>query len=1343
MEADHRQICKFESPACPNYLILQRAFVTTIEDLEADSLSSHPSIEPRSWGADPILGAFQRRDEYREQMKQISSFLRVEQRPDALLLAINEKQHQGSCQWLTGDDTFQQWLENADTAYPDASAAKILEAGGDNPRILWLTGRPGTGKSVVSGHVVRYLEACNLDCSFHFFRHSDRAGSTVSALLQSLAFQMAESSYEIRRAIVSLIEDGARISQGDHLTLWSKLFVDRIFKLESLKPHFWVIDAVDECPSNMVPPLVTILSKLDHTTPLRVFLTSRPGGQLERLMARENVLFHELTTGGSGSLSDMETFLQAKCPRMNDSGSNQTLLSDVLSKSNGIFLWASLIVARMEDIYSVEDMHETLETIPSEMDGFYSRITESILASPSCDLAKCILKWVICAPRPLTTSEITEAVKLDIGRTLTASSGQLETITGHLIFVDSQSCVHVAHQTTSSFLTRRREGLWIDRPVAHCRIAEVCLTTLCGTDFAPPRTRRVASSSAKKGASALASYATTHFGHHLLHSPSSVDSLLIHLNKFLRSNVLTWIERLAESGNLSGLPQTSHKLKSYLARRAKYHPPVSVEVQTVSAWVNDIHHLVAAFHSCLIASPSSIHFLIPHFCPPTSIIRQLFVKPNKRLRIVGNLEEDWSDKLTSYLLPHTPASVACCERLLAVGLDNGDIKLYDTAGLGSFGPVGTLAHGERVMYLVFDPLSSLLVSCGARKLMLWDIRPHKAPAFPSVWAQDLDFVPNQVLFDGEKDSIVLADTLALSLVSFRVSDGFRNEALLLQSSGDSDSSDGDGTSATAPEVIRACPDQRLAAIAYRNSTVAIWDLEAVSKIGKFEREGFEDGRLSPPASDLLFNPIAELELLAISYKDREVVLCNPWTQEQLEACHLPYSFDVMACTTDGRLLAGGAEDGTIHLLLFETLQPMYRIQPPHEFAIFNGLCFSADNLRFFEIRGRSCNVWEPLVLVPKDRSDDSSSEPQSEEITLQEPGSAYSYYLQWPQVISAVQAIHNGLCLVGRQDGTIDVCDGNTGDLVKKLQLHPSDNSAITHMDWDEINGILLSVDASGRCIATRLSFNLPAKDVQHTRLSAVREPAVVRQAILSPGATSVLLRTDWKLKLVAVTKSAASSLTAALNVSASFCTTHPSDPSLLIVIQRTRIHLLDWSTLKPRSPPSGIPIVGVDIPQGLSTRANTWCCGSGAAPYVVQCVASAQDQKRYLAAFDTTKLTAESKEIDVQVCDLDTKCNLHVRAIVGIIKSTMYFLDTTGWMCSVALKNLRQATHYTRHFFIPPTWYQGAEVVIEMVSKSAVVFSRGEQFVVFHGFLEFDEKVMLQVLGGGPTGLVVRTKGG
>jgi hypothetical protein len=107
----------------------------------------------------------------------------------------------------------------------------------------------------------------------------------------------------------------------------------------------------------------------------------------------------------------------------------------------------------------------------------------------------------------------------------------------------------------------------------------------------------------------------------------------------------------------------------------------------------------------------------------------------------------------------------------------------------------------------------------------------------------------------------------------------------------------------------------------------------------------------------------------------------------------------------------------------------------------------------------------------------------------------------------------------------------------------------------------------------------------------------------------------------------------------------------------------------------------------------------------------------------ELSKLTPESTALEVQLRVLQ---GLHVRAIIGIFKSVVYFLDTTGWVCPIGLKSLRQTTHFVRHFFILMTWHLGGDTAIGLISETAVAFAKGEQLVVFHGLLEFEEKVPL-----------------
>ncbi len=262
------------------------------------------------------------------------------------------------------------------------------------------------------------------------------------------------------------------------------------------------------------------------------------------------------------------------------------------------------------------------------MNDYYERIISSIADSPSSELAKCILKWVTCSPETLSVRELEAATHLDIGRTLTASPGQLEAVCGHLISIDKREKVQLTHQTISTFLTHQDSALRVDRPMAHARIAEVCLQLLCGKEFSPPPRPSVRRQDclSKEARSPLSDYAVINFSYHMMHSSSSADGTLVLLAKFLQTNILTWVERVARSGDLAVLLQTARRLKGYLARRAKCLQPIGSEVQTVEAWAVDISHLLAAFGSNLLVSPSSIHFLIPQLCPPSSIIHRLFAR---------------------------------------------------------------------------------------------------------------------------------------------------------------------------------------------------------------------------------------------------------------------------------------------------------------------------------------------------------------------------------------------------------------------------------------------------------------------------------------------------------------------------------------------------------------------------------------------------------------------------------------------------------------------------------------------------------------------------------------------
>jgi hypothetical protein len=135
LNADHSQVCKFDTPSDSNYCRLRDAFASAIALIEKTRLSSR---------------IHQRQDE----MGKLSRYLGLKERPGVDLADAIDHLTEGSCSWLTDRPSFHQWLDDFDAS----------------PRYFWLRGEPASGKSTLAGHVIKHLEDCNRDCSYFFFK---------------------------------------------------------------------------------------------------------------------------------------------------------------------------------------------------------------------------------------------------------------------------------------------------------------------------------------------------------------------------------------------------------------------------------------------------------------------------------------------------------------------------------------------------------------------------------------------------------------------------------------------------------------------------------------------------------------------------------------------------------------------------------------------------------------------------------------------------------------------------------------------------------------------------------------------------------------------------------------------------------------------------------------------------------------------------------------------------------------------------------------------------------------------------------------------------------------------
>jgi hypothetical protein len=292
---------------------------------------------------------------------------------------------------------------------------------------------------------------------------------------------------------------------------------------------------------------------------------------------------------------------------------------------------------------------------------------------------------------------------------------------GQLATLDKSGKVHMVHETAREFPLQPYldSEFGIQEAAVHSRLAKACLAYLLGDEMKSPRTGRRVAKSSLATRSIFYKYACPEFSYHLARSDPADIEVLASLDKFLSSNILSWIECVAGSGNLSPLIQTAEHFKSYLVASASERPHLNEGVQPIRTWSIDLMRIAAKFSSALIAMPASISSFIHPFCPSEPAISKLNTQI-RRLSVLGYSSSRWDDRL-SFVEYHGGQATAICygADLLSVGLSNGNIVLYDTIPCQEH---LILNHDEQVRFLQFQWKTAVLASCGMTNIRVRDVK---------------------------------------------------------------------------------------------------------------------------------------------------------------------------------------------------------------------------------------------------------------------------------------------------------------------------------------------------------------------------------------------------------------------------------------------------------------------------------------------------------------------------------------------------------------------------------------------------------------------------------------------
>ncbi len=1089
----------------------------------------------------------------------------------------------------------------------------------------------------------------------------------------------------------------------------SEYHTPRCLLLEAciITPQYWVIDAIDEC--SKYQELFTLIKGIQVSFPLRIFITSRKIPELQRMHCslEASVSITCIEVSVEDSTSDIDYYIQERVENLAIDlvSSKKDLAKTLLRRSNTCFLWVRLVLDELEKVYTTESMTQILQSIPEGMVPYYERIVRAMAENTlEKHVARAVLVWVVASSRNLFIPELSNALKLDINTVLPSARSAVEGLCGQLIFVDHRSgAVSLVHTTVREFLlSESAGGFYISELRAHERLALTCLKLLSSSEMKPPRSQRMSSRVRKNlELSPLMNYAIAHFSEHVYFASAETDEIMLALDLFLKTNILSWIEMVAQMGDLYPLIRVSKNLKGYLDRRAKYISPLTNQVQIVKSWSTDLSRIATKFGSALLQDPSSIYFIIPPFCPLDSVIHKQFAKrPGPPgLSVVGHKDNAWGDCAASVNFGEDSiaVAVACGENLIAVGMLSGDINLFNRK---SCQKEGVIHRKDPIDLIHFTDRS--IAACTIRSVVLMDLMGN------TIWQTRLQF--RCILLTSSANAII-----AVSGPSYVMKWDISTGILLGEQVFAYTSPDNDGDKVPmVPDAAALSADMETLALSYRRGTVCIFEVETGEVIA-WPRDNYH--RLNRPAPVLLFNPNPNISLLLIIYSDHELSLYQTDTGALVSAQENPIPAGILSasCSPDGRTLATVDKQGVLQIWDFESLRLLYHVLCPT--ASFRILDFVSDGSSVVEVTGSGMRIWSPATLVRKDIEEGQSIGDDALYLAAAEG----EYEARRVSKITALCA-HPSLPIVfaGKHSGQVIAFDTKTGLQIGVLYTHPY-GAFINGLAVSQ-NSIMASSDVN--CVVKVWNINEALSPTHLYTYSAAQLEGRIKQLCFSTRGDYLLVATSQSDQVYAM-KGGSCVGSLQFGYSERKVWRWLQVPSL--VKQSDQFALIHDHILTGFSAsafPSKIDDFEADIPYDVGEGNEETDINSAIIHLETQTLVF---NVRYLSGWvSSSSMFLFDLGTMTLLSDLFPRYCKHLISVSERTRS-LVFLHRNSWLCSINLDNLAPG-RYIQHFYVPDEYMSVRHKVLPVrTPDDSVVFCLpGELAVVING-LKFREMKALE----------------
>ncbi|KAF4935424.1 putative ankyrin repeat protein [Colletotrichum fructicola] len=290
--------------------------------------------------------------------------------------AAREKYSKGICEWLV----------------QEGEGFKLWER--DPKSFLWLNGKAGSGKSILSSSVIKYLkdqyeQNPETALAYYFFSFGNLEQQKVSAMLSSLVRQLCASRPDTPQPIKRFEGYMEKSERPDIEALEAALLA----AVSGFSAVFIVVDALDECPtgegerSRLLDCLTRIITAMPDN--LHIFCTSRAEPDIHVMM--EEVL--SLPAKAAIDLTQNRVKGEVK--------------KELIAKADGMFQYLICQFEILKDVDSEALVAPTLHRLPDGLDETYNRLLRDLGRRFQSQVLSS-LKWLALSRRPLHLDEFAE-----------------------------------------------------------------------------------------------------------------------------------------------------------------------------------------------------------------------------------------------------------------------------------------------------------------------------------------------------------------------------------------------------------------------------------------------------------------------------------------------------------------------------------------------------------------------------------------------------------------------------------------------------------------------------------------------------------------------------------------------------------------------------------------------------------------------------------------------------------------------------------------------------------------------------------------------------------------------